>query len=92
MGAWASKTSGNHFPYPSGHVLEAARMRGSTARQISMLSAITPDELVPLDHPIRRIRPIVELALASLSRTFDAMYAEDGRPSFPPEHLLRGCF
>lgn len=66
-------------------------MRGSTARQLSMLSAVTPDELVPAIHPIRRIRPMVELALESLAPTFDAMYAAEGRPSIPPEHLLKGC-
>jgi transposase len=66
-------------------------MRGSTMRQLSMLSAVTPDELVPLTHPIRRVRPMVERALDSLAPTFDAMYAEDGRPSIPPEHLLKGC-
>ena len=37
-------------------------MRGSAIRQLSMLSATTPDELVPAVHPIRRIRPMVELA------------------------------
>ena len=66
-------------------------MRGSTVRQLSMLSAVTPDELVPATHPIRRIRPMVELALDSLAPTFDAMYAAEGRPSIPPEHLLKGC-
>ena len=66
-------------------------MRGSAIRQLSMLSAITPDELVPAVHPIRRIRPMVELALESLTPTFNAMYAAEGRPSIPPEHLLKGC-
>jgi transposase len=66
-------------------------MRGSTVRQLSMLSAVTPDELVPSEHPIRRVRPMVDLALGSLASTFDAMYAEDGRPSIPPEHLLKSC-
>ena len=56
-----------------------------------MLSAITLDELVPAVHPIRRIRPMVELALDSLTPTFNAIYAAEGRPSVPPEHLLKGC-
>jgi hypothetical protein len=47
-------------------------MRGSTVRQLSMLSAVSPDELVPARHPIRRIRPVVDLALSSLAPTFDA--------------------
>jgi transposase len=66
-------------------------MRGSTERQLSMLSAVTPDELVPALHPIRRVRPMVDQALKSLAPTFDAMYATEGRPSIPPEHLLKGC-
>src|SRR3981081_2127746 len=73
------------------HVLEASCMRGSTKRQLSMLSAVTPDELVPALPRIRRVRPMVDQALKSLAPTFDAMYATEGRPSIPPEHLLKGC-
>ena len=64
-------------------------MRGETSRQTIMLLGVTPEELVPADHPIRRIKPIVERVLAALSSTFDAMYAAGGRPSIPPEHLLK---
>jgi len=56
-----------------------------------MLSIVTPDLLVPKEHPIRPIKPIVDRALAALSPTFDAMCAETGRASIPPEHLLKGC-
>jgi transposase len=56
-----------------------------------MLTAITPDHKVPADHPIRAIKPIVDRALQELSPTFNAMYAKVGRPSIPPEHLLKGC-
>lgn len=66
-------------------------MRGVATQQATMLTAITPDALVPAGHPIRQIKPIVEAALLRLSPTFDLMYAEDGRPSIPPEHLLKGC-
>jgi transposase len=66
-------------------------MRGSAEQQAIMLTAITPDALVPPGHPIRQIKPIVEAALAKLSPTFDRMYAESGRPSIPPEHLLKAC-
>ena len=66
-------------------------MRGVARQQAMMLTAVTPDALVPAGHPIRQIKPIVEAALARLSPTFDLMYAEDGRPSIPPEHLLKGC-
>jgi transposase len=64
-------------------------MRGDDDRQTAMLLALTPDQLVPEDHPIRRIKPIVERVLARLSPLFDAMYAARGRPSIPPEHLLK---
>lgn len=64
-------------------------MRGDDDRQAEMLLALTPDQFVPADHPIRRIKPIVESALARLSPLFDEMYAARGRPSIPPEHLLK---
>jgi transposase len=64
-------------------------LRGDAERQANMLLAVTPDSFIPSDHPIRRIKPIVEAALARLSPLFDAMYAERGRPSIPPEHLLK---
>jgi len=66
-------------------------MRGNTLDQVTMLSTLTPDELVPQDHPIRRIKVVVEVALKELSPQFDTMYAKNGRPSIPPERLLKGC-
>ncbi len=66
-------------------------MRGDVERQTLILSAGTPDQLVPQDHPIRLIKPMVDQALAELSPTFSRMYAKVGRPSIPPEHLLKGC-
>jgi transposase len=68
---------------------EEVIMRGKQEQQITMLSALTPDDLVPQDHPIRRIKPIVDQALKELSPTFNRMYADVGRPSIPPEHLLK---
>ena len=56
-----------------------------------MLSLVTADHLVPEDHPIREIKPMVDKALRELSPTFSRMYAETGRPSIPPEHLLKAC-
>jgi transposase/IS5 family transposase len=56
-----------------------------------MLVSLTPDQLVPQDHPIRRIKPIVDQALKDMSPTFNRMYADLGRPSIPPEHLLKAC-
>ena len=66
-------------------------MRGKAFRQISMLTSTTPEDLIPADHPIHRINAIVEPILAELSPTFDAMHAEGGRHSIPPERLLKGC-
>ena len=44
---------------------------------------------VPVDHPLRAMRQMTDAALATLSPTFAAMYSEVGRPSIPPEQLLR---
>jgi transposase len=54
-----------------------------------MLSTLTPDDLVPPDHPIRRIRVIVDKALEALHDQFEAMYSRVGRPSIAPERLLK---
>ena len=56
-----------------------------------MLTAVTPDALVPQRHPIPRIKPMVDRALTQLSPTRDRMYAQNGRASIPPEHLLKAC-
>ena len=66
-------------------------MRGTTSRQVTMLGVIDPEELIPGNHPIRRIKPLAEAALRDLEPTFERMYAEIGRPSIPPEHLLKSC-
>jgi len=66
-------------------------MRGKAARQATMLTAVTPDALVPKRHTIRRIKSMVDRDLAKLSPTFDRMYAANGRASIPPEHLLKAC-
>ena len=64
-------------------------MRGDAERQTNMLLAVTPDSFIPDDHPIRRIKPIVDAPLRRLSPLFDTMYSTEGRPSIPPEHLLK---
>ena len=53
-------------------------MRGKVENQIDMLSSLTPDQLVPQDHPIRQIKPIVDQALKELSPVFNRMYAGFG--------------
>jgi transposase len=55
-----------------------------------MLSLATPDKRVPADHPLRRIKALADQALAALSPTFEQMYSAVGRPSIPPERLLKG--
>ena len=64
-------------------------MRGETTRQAPILLAVTREAFVPADHPLRRIKPLVDDCLARLSPRFAAMYAKRGRPSIPPEHLLK---
>ncbi len=64
-------------------------MRGTDKQQVTMLSLVTPDRRVPADHPLRRIKALADQALAALSPTFDQMYSKVGRPSIPPERLLK---
>ena len=64
-------------------------MRGTSDQQIESLVALTPEDLVPQEHPIRRIKPLADRVLQELSPTFSRMYAKGGRPSVPPEHLLK---
>ena len=64
-------------------------MRGRQDPQVSMLAFVDLESRVPLDHPLRAIKRWADEALAALSREFDRMYAEDGRPSIPPERLLK---
>jgi transposase len=64
-------------------------MRGLENRQQVMWTQVSVEDLIPAGHPIRRIRKVVEAVLDSLSPEFDAMYAVTGRPSIPPEQLLK---
>src|SRR5215207_3496097 len=64
-------------------------MRGRTERQAEMLFGVTADELVPENHPLRRIRAIVDHVLVAMNDQFAALYKDNGRPSVPPEHLLK---
>ena len=57
--------------------------------QADMLALISPESVVPPEHPLRRIKPLVDVVLNELSPLFDEMYAEWGRPSIPPERLLK---
>ena len=64
-------------------------MRGIDHQQADMYSYLSPEARVRADHPLRSIRAMADLALANMSERFDAMYAKTGRPSIPPEKLLR---
>jgi transposase len=64
-------------------------VRGTDKQQVSMLSLVTPDKRVPAGHPLRKVKVLADQALAALSPTFDEMYSKKGRPSIPPERLLK---
>src|SRR3954465_6913447 len=64
-------------------------MRGADYQQSGMFSYLSPEERVREDHPLRGIRRQVDVVLARLSPRFDQMYSSLGRPSIPPEQLLR---
>ena len=64
-------------------------MRGSDERNGELFSYIDIEERIPLTHPLRAIRTLVNEALATLDGEFAKLYAEDGRPSIAPERLLR---
>jgi transposase len=64
-------------------------MRGDDRQSAGMFSYIGPEERVPPDHPLRPIRDMVDTALRELSGEFARLYPKTGRPSIPPEKLLR---
>jgi transposase len=64
-------------------------MRGRSEQQTTMLSLVGPEQRVPKDHPIRKIKDLADAELQRLSPIFDAMYGTTGRPSIPPEVLLK---
>jgi len=64
-------------------------MRGADERSGSMFSYVSLEERVPADHPLRAIRRITDRALEQLSPRFGTLYVNFGRPSIPPEQLLR---
>jgi transposase len=65
------------------------RMRGSDEQTSHMFSYVVPEHRVRQDHPLRAIRRMTDEVLTTLSPRFDRMYSEMGRPSIPPEQLLR---
>ena len=71
-------------------------MRGHDEQQEGMFSYISPEQRVPRDHPLRRVRALVDVALKQMSPQFAELYSRYGRPSIAPEKLLRAlllqCF
>ena len=64
-------------------------MRGTDEQTATRFSYLSPDALVPADHPLHSIRPLVNAALERLSPQFSRLYSLGGRASIAPEKLLR---
>lgn len=65
-------------------------MRGRSDQQQSLMFVVNMDEFVPASHPIRAIKKMADVELAALEDVFKQMYSSTGRPSIPPERLLKG--
>ena len=64
-------------------------MRGETKKQGQLFSYVSLEERVPVNHPLRRVKDLCDEVLGRMSGMFDVMYSETGRPSQPPERLLK---
>lgn len=64
-------------------------MRGSDKQTGSLFSYVNLEERVPVGHPLRKIKSVVDAALVSLDADFERLYAGEGRPSIAPERLMR---
>jgi transposase len=64
-------------------------MRGPDRRTEGLFSDVSCERRVPAGHPLRSILPVADAALQALSPDFQQLYARNGRPSIPPEKLLR---
>jgi transposase len=70
-------------------ILIETSMRGDDRPAEGMFSYLRLEDRVPSGHPLRKIRTLVDATLTDLSSSFDELYARNGRPSIPPERLLR---
>jgi transposase len=77
------------YYHAPGHPEGSVPMRGDDPRHDAMFSYVTPEARVRADHPLRPIRKMTDAALQRLSPRFDRLYSTLGRPSIPPEKLLR---
>src|SRR3954447_12137876 len=64
-------------------------MRGEQDSQIGLLTTTSPGKRVPAMHPIREIKRMADKALGKMDGVFESMYSSIGRPSIPPERLLK---
>lgn len=64
-------------------------MRGNDQSQASLISYVSLEERIAKDHPFRKVRQLVDGLLKSMDGEFSQMYSQVGRPSIPPERLLR---
>jgi transposase len=64
-------------------------MRGDDEQQLDVFSYVSPEQRIPQDHPLRPVRVMADEALRDLKPHFSKLYAKTGRPSIPPERLLR---
>ena len=64
-------------------------MRGDNEKQPDLVVTMTPEELVPRDHPIRTVKALADEALRRLEPKLARLYSDRGRPSIPPEMLLK---
>lgn len=64
-------------------------MRGTDIHQEGLFSYLSPETVIPDKHPLHPVREMVNAALSELTAQFEAIYANTGRPSLPPEQLLR---
>lgn len=64
-------------------------MRGAAKPQPELVCLISPESVVPKNHPIRQVKKDIDQILRDMSGLFDEMYAQQGRPSIPPERLLK---
>jgi transposase len=65
-----------------------ARMRGDNRQSDAMFSYVSAEQRVPVAHPLRAVRALVDDVLRGVSCEFDGLYARVGRPSISPERLL----
>src|SRR6202453_2175463 len=64
-------------------------MRGEDGKQSAMYSYVSMEQRIPVEHPVRQIRVLVDRALSRMDRKLEELYSQVGRPSIAPERLLR---